>query len=152
MDAVTHGVEHAADLAIAAFVQRHFDRRVFHELRSRGQDPYLRGRRAAAIVEDDATYELFAPYELVWAGGVAGRTALQSAYWAARITETAQGYRSRTREAKRKRAAEAIVAQITEDVQRANDEAIDATAEQAAMEAEQAMEAVEAEEAGRRPA
>ena len=36
---------------------------------------------ARGIVEKDDTWRLFAPYELVWAGGVAGRAVAQGLYW-----------------------------------------------------------------------
>ena len=37
---------------------------------------------ARGIVERDQTWRLFAPYELVWAGGAFGRVAAQGIYWA----------------------------------------------------------------------
>jgi len=39
---------------------------------------------ARGIVEGDQTWRLFAPYELVWAGGRLGRMLAQSTYWARR--------------------------------------------------------------------
>ena len=36
---------------------------------------------AQAIVEGDDTWRLFAPFELVWAGGRIGRAAMQVYYW-----------------------------------------------------------------------
>lgn len=42
---------------------------------------------ARGIVENDETWRLFAPYDLVWAGGSAGRAALQVRYWAHRTKE-----------------------------------------------------------------
>src|SRR6185312_4862610 len=36
---------------------------------------------AQAIVEGDDTWRLFAPFELVWAGGHLGRAAMQVFYW-----------------------------------------------------------------------
>jgi gamma-glutamylputrescine oxidase len=36
---------------------------------------------ARGIVENDDTWRLFAPYELVWAGGALGRAAVQGVYW-----------------------------------------------------------------------
>ncbi len=44
---------------------------------------------ARAIVEGDKTWTLFNPFELVWAGGVAGRALAQVSYWANRIKEGA---------------------------------------------------------------
>ena len=43
---------------------------------------------ARAIVEDDKTWRQFLPFEMVWAGGLLGRAAMQVYYW---------GYRSRER-------------------------------------------------------
>jgi len=36
---------------------------------------------ARAIVENDDTWRLFLPFELIWAGGRAGRLAAQVGYW-----------------------------------------------------------------------
>ena len=36
---------------------------------------------ARGIVESDPTWRLFAPYELVWAGGMLGRVLAQGIYW-----------------------------------------------------------------------
>jgi hypothetical protein len=36
---------------------------------------------AQAIVEGDDSWRLFAPFELVWAGGWVGRAAMQAYYW-----------------------------------------------------------------------
>src|SRR6476646_10721893 len=42
---------------------------------------------ASGIVEGDQTWRLFAPYELVWAGGVLGRILAQGIYWGTRPVE-----------------------------------------------------------------
>jgi len=42
---------------------------------------------ARGIVEGDETWRLFSPYDLVWAGGNAGRAAVQGLYWAQRIRD-----------------------------------------------------------------
>jgi glycine/D-amino acid oxidase-like deaminating enzyme len=42
---------------------------------------------ARGIVAHDDTWRLFAPYDLVWAGGKAGRAAAQAVYWARRTRE-----------------------------------------------------------------
>ncbi len=64
---------------------------------------------ARGIVEGDATWRLFAPYELVWAGGMLGRALAQGIYWGTRPVERIeQGlsrYRERARERKAKRLA-----------------------------------------------
>lgn len=56
---------------------------------------------ARGIVENDETWRLFSPYELVWAGGRLGRVVAQGLYWGsrplARIEEGLARYRERTR-------------------------------------------------------
>ncbi len=42
---------------------------------------------ARGIVENDQTWRLFSPYDLVWAGGVAGRVTSQVKHWVHRIGE-----------------------------------------------------------------
>jgi glycine/D-amino acid oxidase-like deaminating enzyme len=42
---------------------------------------------ARGIVEGDQTWRLFAPYELVWAGGWLGRMLAQGVYWGTRPVE-----------------------------------------------------------------
>jgi glycine/D-amino acid oxidase-like deaminating enzyme len=62
---------------------------------------------ARGIVDGDQTWRLFAPYELVWAGGVLGRILAQGTYWGARpvelIEQGAARYRARARKQKRMR-------------------------------------------------
>jgi gamma-glutamylputrescine oxidase len=53
---------------------------------------------ARGIVETDQTWRLFAPYELVWAGGVLGRVLAQSIYWGTRPIERVEQGLSRYRE------------------------------------------------------
>lgn len=64
---------------------------------------------ARGIVEGDRTWRLFAPYELVWAGGMLGRALAQGIYWGAqpveRIEQGLSRYRERARERKAKRLA-----------------------------------------------
>ena len=64
---------------------------------------------ARGIVERDQTWRLFAPYELVWAGGALGRVAAQGIYWATQPRLTmAQGlarYREQARRRKQTRLA-----------------------------------------------
>ena len=59
---------------------------------------------ARGIVEDDQTWRLFAPYELVWAGGRLGRALAQGLYWGRfpreRLAEGLSRYRERRRLAK----------------------------------------------------
>lgn len=40
---------------------------------------------ACGIVDGDQEWRLFSPYDLVWAGGVMGRAAVQAIYWSHRI-------------------------------------------------------------------
>ena len=42
---------------------------------------------ARGIVDGDQSWQLFAPYELVWAGGVVGRMLAQGIYWGTRPIE-----------------------------------------------------------------
>jgi glycine/D-amino acid oxidase-like deaminating enzyme len=64
---------------------------------------------ARGIVDNDDTWRLFAPYELVWAGGLLGRMAVQGVYWSSRpIERLGQGlarYRERSRRSKAERLA-----------------------------------------------
>jgi glycine/D-amino acid oxidase-like deaminating enzyme len=64
---------------------------------------------ARGIVESDQTWRMFAPYELVWAGGRLGRALAQGIYWGTRpleaIDEMLSRYRESMRERKKKRLA-----------------------------------------------
>jgi gamma-glutamylputrescine oxidase len=42
---------------------------------------------ARAIVENDQTWRQFTPFELVWAGGILGRAAVQAYYWIKRVRD-----------------------------------------------------------------
>jgi gamma-glutamylputrescine oxidase len=42
---------------------------------------------ARAIAENDQTWRQFAPFELVWAGGILGRAAVQAYYWIKRVRD-----------------------------------------------------------------
>jgi hypothetical protein len=42
---------------------------------------------ARGIAERDQTWRLFAPYELVWAGGAFMRAVLQFSYWGSRASD-----------------------------------------------------------------
>jgi gamma-glutamylputrescine oxidase len=65
---------------------------------------------ARGIVEGDQTWRIFAPYELVWAGGMLGRALAQGIYWGSRPAERiGQGlsrYRERARTRRRERLAD----------------------------------------------
>jgi gamma-glutamylputrescine oxidase len=58
---------------------------------------------ARAIHEGDDTWRLFAPFELVWAGGGFGRAAAQVHYWWYRWRERTRAHWARRREAQRRR-------------------------------------------------
>jgi len=56
---------------------------------------------ARGIVDSDQTWRLFAPYELVWAGGILGGVVAQGIYWGTRpierIEQSIAQYRARAR-------------------------------------------------------
>ena len=62
---------------------------------------------ARGIVDADQTWRLFAPYELVWAGGRLGRALVQTAYWVREAVDSGAQVVSRRRERRRERAAPA---------------------------------------------
>ncbi len=51
---------------------------------------------ARAIVDGDETWRQFAPFELVWAGGVLGRAAVQMRVWLKRMSDAVAERRART--------------------------------------------------------
>ena len=61
---------------------------------------------AQAIVEGDDTWRLFAPFELVWAGGRLGRAAMQVYYWWFDARERFEARQARQREQEYRRVAE----------------------------------------------
>jgi gamma-glutamylputrescine oxidase len=61
---------------------------------------------AQAIVEGDDTWRLFAPFELVWAGGRIGRVVMQAYYWWFNARERFEARSARAREQEYRRAAE----------------------------------------------
>jgi 2Fe-2S ferredoxin len=89
---------------------------------------------ARGIVENDDTWRLFAPYELVWAGGLLGRVAVQGVYWGTKpIDRMGQGL-ARYREGARRRKAERLAARNARIAAIAPPEApetVDATAAEA---------------------
>jgi gamma-glutamylputrescine oxidase len=50
---------------------------------------------ARAIVENDQTWRQFTPFELVWAGGIFGRAAVQVHYWIKRVRDAIAERRAR---------------------------------------------------------
>ncbi len=61
---------------------------------------------ARAIVEGDDRWRLFLPYGLVWTGGLAGRAAVQVAYWVTRAREELAARLSRQSEARHRGASQ----------------------------------------------
>ena len=45
---------------------------------------------ARAIHDNDDAWRLFSPFNLVWAGGVLGRSVMQGAYWASRVKDSVE--------------------------------------------------------------
>ena len=60
---------------------------------------------ARGMIDNDETWRLFAPYELVWAGGRIGRALIQSVYWGAGPVNAARAAWSRSAERRRVRRA-----------------------------------------------
>lgn len=58
---------------------------------------------ARAIIEGDDRWRLFSPYELVWAGGSAGRVAAQAAFWSLKMRDAGVERYFRLRERMRRR-------------------------------------------------
>jgi gamma-glutamylputrescine oxidase len=59
---------------------------------------------AHAIVDGDDTWRLFLPFELIWAGGLAGRVAAQAGYWWTRRRDEGKAQQARQRAAGGQRA------------------------------------------------
>src|SRR5947209_2727596 len=57
---------------------------------------------ARAILDGDDRWRLFSSYELVWAGGRAGRVAAQAAYWSMQARDAVQEWISRYRDRARR--------------------------------------------------
>jgi hypothetical protein len=62
---------------------------------------------ARGIVEGDQTWRLFAPFDLVWAGGTLGRAGAQAYTWYFAMRERFDGWLARRREGERPPAPEA---------------------------------------------
>jgi hypothetical protein len=54
---------------------------------------------ARAIVEGDRRWQMFSPFEVVWAGGMFGRAVQQVYYWSFRTHELIGGWLARRRAA-----------------------------------------------------
>ena len=70
---------------------------------------------AQAIVEGDDGWRLFAPFELVWAGGRVGRAAAHAYYWWFNARERFEARQSRQREQEYRRAQEIAVLRAGEE-------------------------------------
>jgi hypothetical protein len=102
---------------------------------------------ARAIVEGDQTWRQFTPFELVWAGGVAGRVAIQLRAWIKRYRDRIAERRAHAREIAHRQAREAEL--LAEAAARAQEAAARAAAAQqnaAAEEAARYAEPVAADE------
>jgi hypothetical protein len=62
---------------------------------------------ARAIVDGDQTWRQFTPFELVWAGGILGRTAAQARTWLRRLRDSVEERRAEAREVARRQARRA---------------------------------------------
>jgi gamma-glutamylputrescine oxidase len=62
---------------------------------------------ARAIIDGDDTWRLFLPFELIWAGGLAGRVAAQVGYWWSSARDENKAQKARQREAGGRRATAA---------------------------------------------
>jgi glycine/D-amino acid oxidase-like deaminating enzyme len=64
---------------------------------------------ARGLVDNDQTWRMFAPYELVWAGGVLGSVLAQGIYWGTRpvdrVSQSLSRYRERARAQRQQRIA-----------------------------------------------
>jgi gamma-glutamylputrescine oxidase len=95
---------------------------------------------ARAIVHGDQTWREFTPFELVWAGGIAGRVAVQARNWIKRLRFAVAERKSHARELAHLKAREAErLAQEAEAAREAEREAREA--ERAAREEELARDA-----------
>jgi hypothetical protein len=71
---------------------------------------------ARAIVEGDATWRQFTPFELVWAGGAFGRAAAQARVWIKRLRDRIEQRRSKARELAHRQARDAEMARAARQV------------------------------------
>ena len=105
---------------------------------------------ARAMVKNDQTWREFSPFELVWAGGIAGRIAAQSYFWFKRYREAFKERRAKARELAHIAAREAERVRQAEEVARQEAEAAEAARRTA--EAEEAARLAAAADAERRNA
>jgi gamma-glutamylputrescine oxidase len=74
---------------------------------------------ARGMVENDETWRLFTPYELVWAGGKLGRALAQGLYWGSRPVARVEEGLARYREHARARRAARIAARLKAEAYKA---------------------------------
>ena len=98
---------------------------------------------ARAIVEGDQTWRQFSPFELVWAGGVAGRVAIQLRSWIKRFRDRIAERRAHGREIAHRQAREAEL--LAQEQARAQDAAAQAEAAQQNAVAEETLRYAESE-------
>jgi len=94
---------------------------------------------ARAVVEGDQTWRQFSPFELVWAGGIMARAAVQMRNWIKRYRDRIEEGRAKARELAHIQAREAEKARLA--AQAAEQARLAAEAEEAARQAAQAQEA-----------
>jgi gamma-glutamylputrescine oxidase len=97
---------------------------------------------ARAIVEGDQTWRQFSPFELVWAGGIAGRVAIQMRSWIKRFRDRVAERRAHAREIAHRQARDAEL--LAQEAARAQEAAAQAEAAQYAV-AEEAARYAEPE-------
>jgi gamma-glutamylputrescine oxidase len=68
---------------------------------------------ARGIVDNDDTWRMFTPYELVWAGGKVGRAIAQGLYWGSRPLDRIEQVLARYREGARRRKAARVLARAS---------------------------------------
>ena len=80
---------------------------------------------ARAIVDGDQTWRQFTPFELVWAGGVFGRAAVQMRVWIKRLRDGIEERRAKARELAHRQAREAELAREVQQARQARPRAQD---------------------------
>jgi glycine/D-amino acid oxidase-like deaminating enzyme len=86
---------------------------------------------ARAIVEGDQTWRQFTPFELVWAGGICGRAAVQMHVWIKRLRDAIEQRRAKAREIAHRQAHDAELAREAAHAQQAAAQ-VDVTAQSTA--------------------
>jgi gamma-glutamylputrescine oxidase len=100
---------------------------------------------ARAIVNNDQTWREFSSFELVWAGGIAGRIGVQTYNWVKRYRDAMNARRAKARELAHIAAREADRVRQAEEEARQEAEAAEAARLAAAAEEARRLAAIEAE-------